>query len=177
MNQTSVSVSEFVLLCTVDSEKKSYAIAILTMVYVVTLLGNILVLLVIAINPQLQKPMFVAIATLAVIDLIGSTNVIPQLIAILSGQDIKKSEKANEKATAKAHERLKQEMKQANECLRQEIQQANERLRQEVQLELRQVLGKIEERIEKNSAKLSTLADRLEHLSETFTNRIEIANI
>ncbi|KAG2459213.1 DTX2 ligase, partial [Polypterus senegalus] len=66
-------------------------------------------------------------------------------------QDIKKSEKANEKATAKAHERLKQEMKQANECLRQEIQQANERLRQEVQLELRQVLGKIEERIEKNS--------------------------
>ncbi|KAG2466244.1 TRI16 protein, partial [Polypterus senegalus] len=90
-------------------------------------------------------------------------------------QDIKKSEKANEKATAKAHERLKQEMKQANECLRQEIQQANERLRQEVQLELRQVLGKIEERIEKNSAKLSTLADRLEHLSETFTNRIEIA--
>ncbi|KAG2462358.1 ZN236 protein, partial [Polypterus senegalus] len=66
-------------------------------------------------------------------------------------QDIKKSEKANEKATAKAHERLKQEMKQANECLRQEIQQANERLRQEVQRELRQVLGKIEERIEKNS--------------------------
>ncbi|KAG2468056.1 GRHL1 protein, partial [Polypterus senegalus] len=46
---------------------------------------------------------------------------------------------------------------------------------QEVQLELRQVLGKIEERIEKNSVKLSTLADRLEHLSETFTNRIEIA--
>ncbi|KAG2470013.1 FTO dioxygenase, partial [Polypterus senegalus] len=37
------------------------------------------------------------------------------------------------------------------------------------------VLGKIEERIEKNSAKLSTLADQLEHLSETFTNRIEIA--
>ncbi|KAG2467423.1 HEBP1 protein, partial [Polypterus senegalus] len=70
-------------------------------------------------------------------------------------QDIKESEKANEKATAKALERLKQElkqqMKQANECLRQEFQQANERLRQEVQLELRQVLGKIEERIEKNS--------------------------
>ncbi|KAG2468786.1 STAG2 protein, partial [Polypterus senegalus] len=90
-------------------------------------------------------------------------------------QDINKSEKANEKATAKAHERQKQEMKQANEWLRQEIQQANERLRQEVQLELRQVLGKIEERIQKNSVKLSTLADQLEHLNETFTNRIEMA--
>ncbi|KAG2460993.1 UN13D protein, partial [Polypterus senegalus] len=90
-------------------------------------------------------------------------------------QDIKKSEKANEKATAKAHERLKQEMKQANEWLQQEIQQANERLRQEVQLELRQVLGKIEERIEKNSVKLSTLTDQLEDFKETFMNRIEMA--
>ncbi|XP_051781903.1 olfactory receptor 1-like [Erpetoichthys calabaricus] len=83
MNQT--SVSEFVLLCTVDSQKKSYAIAILIMVYLVTMFGNFLVLLVIVMNPQLQKPMFVAIATLAVIDLVGSTNIVPQLIAILSG--------------------------------------------------------------------------------------------
>ncbi|KAG2457358.1 OLF24 protein, partial [Polypterus senegalus] len=85
MNQTSTSVSEFVLLCTVDSQKKSYAVVILIMVYLVTLLGNFLVILVIAMNSQLQKPMFVGIAALAVIDLIGSTNIIPQLIAILSG--------------------------------------------------------------------------------------------
>ncbi|XP_051781892.1 olfactory receptor 24-like isoform X2 [Erpetoichthys calabaricus] len=85
MNQTSVSVSEFVLHCTVDSEKKSYTIAILIMVYLVTLIGNFLVVLVIAMNPQLQKPMYVGIATLAVIDLVASTNIIPKLIAILSG--------------------------------------------------------------------------------------------
>ncbi|KAG2465288.1 VMO1 protein, partial [Polypterus senegalus] len=57
---------------------------------------------------------------------------------------------------------------------KQEPYQANERLRQEVQLELRQVLGKIEERIQENSVKLSTLTDQLEDLKETFTNRIEM---
>ncbi|KAG2466647.1 WDFY3 protein, partial [Polypterus senegalus] len=66
----------------------------------------------------------------------------------------------------------RQELKQANEWLRQEFQQANERLRQ---LELRQVLGKIEERIQENSVKLSTLTDQLEDLKETFTNWIEMA--
>ncbi|KAG2457360.1 OR2F1 protein, partial [Polypterus senegalus] len=85
MNQTSVSVSEFVLDCTVESQKKSYAIAILTLVYLVTLFGNSLVVLVIALNPQLQKPMYVGIAALAVIDLVGSTNFIPTLIAVFSG--------------------------------------------------------------------------------------------
>ncbi|KAG2457356.1 OLF1 protein, partial [Polypterus senegalus] len=85
MNKTSVSVSEFVLHCTVNSQKKSYTIAILIVVYLVTLFGNTLVILVIVMNPQLQKPMFVTIAALAVIDLLGSTNIIPQLIAILSG--------------------------------------------------------------------------------------------
>ncbi|KAG2456649.1 O2AG1 protein, partial [Polypterus senegalus] len=85
MNQTSVSVSEFVLQCSVDSQKKSYTIAILIVVYLVTLFWNFLVILVIVMNPQLQKPMFVTIAALAVIDLLGSTNIIPRLIAILSG--------------------------------------------------------------------------------------------
>ncbi|KAG2456646.1 OL480 protein, partial [Polypterus senegalus] len=83
MNQTSISVSEFVLLCTVDSQKISYTIAVLTMVYLVTMFGNFLVILVIAINPQLQRPMYICIATLAVIDLVGSTNIIPKLIAVL----------------------------------------------------------------------------------------------
>ncbi|KAG2456951.1 OR1E1 protein, partial [Polypterus senegalus] len=84
MNQTSMSVSEFVLLCTIDSQKKSYTIVMLTLVYLVTLFGNFLVVLVIAMNPQLQKPMYVGIAALAIIDLVGSTNIIPKLIAVLS---------------------------------------------------------------------------------------------
>uniref|UniRef100_A0A8C4SWC2 Olfactory receptor n=1 Tax=Erpetoichthys calabaricus TaxID=27687 RepID=A0A8C4SWC2_ERPCA len=83
MNQTSISVSEFVLLCTVDSQKISYTIAVLTMVYLVTMFGNLLVILVIAMNPQLQRPVYICIATLAVIDLVGSTNIIPKLIAVL----------------------------------------------------------------------------------------------
>uniref|UniRef100_A0A8C4SUK5 Olfactory receptor n=1 Tax=Erpetoichthys calabaricus TaxID=27687 RepID=A0A8C4SUK5_ERPCA len=86
MNQTLMSTTEFVLLCRVDSQKKSYTIAVLTMVYLVTLFGNFLVILVIAMNPQLQKPMYpmyVGIAILATIDLVGSTNITPKLIAIL----------------------------------------------------------------------------------------------
>ncbi|XP_051781902.1 olfactory receptor 480-like [Erpetoichthys calabaricus] len=83
MNQTLMSTTEFVLLCRVDSQKKSYTIAVLTMVYLVTLFGNFLVILVIAMNPQLQKPMYVGIATLAAIDLVGSTNITPKLIAVL----------------------------------------------------------------------------------------------
>ncbi|KAG2460346.1 ABCD2 protein, partial [Polypterus senegalus] len=86
-------------------------------------------------------------------------------------QDIKKTEKANEKARAKAHERLKQELlelkqewQQANKTQRLMLQQANERLQQEMQVEIRQVLGKIE-----------TLTDQLEDLKETFTTRIELA--
>ncbi|XP_039601991.1 olfactory receptor 2F1-like [Polypterus senegalus] len=85
MNQTSVSVSEFILHCTVDSKSKSYTIAILTVVYLVTLFGNCLVLRVIAMNPQLQNSMFAGIAALAIIDVVGSTNIIPRLISILSG--------------------------------------------------------------------------------------------
>uniref|UniRef100_A0A8C4STK9 Olfactory receptor n=1 Tax=Erpetoichthys calabaricus TaxID=27687 RepID=A0A8C4STK9_ERPCA len=85
MNQTTVSTSEFVLLCRIDSQKKSYTIAILTMIYLMTLIGNFLVILAIVMNPQLQKPMYIGIATLAAIDLVGSSNIIPKLIAVFSG--------------------------------------------------------------------------------------------
>ncbi|KAG2456648.1 OR1E1 protein, partial [Polypterus senegalus] len=83
MNHTLVSVSEFVLNCEINSQQKSYTTPILTMVYLVTLFGNFLVIVVIKMNRQLQTPMYVFIATLAVIDLLNSTNITPTIIAVL----------------------------------------------------------------------------------------------
>ncbi|XP_039601993.1 olfactory receptor 1-like [Polypterus senegalus] len=86
MNHSSVSISEFVLNCEINSQQKSYTTPILTMVYLATLLGNFLVIVVIKINRHLQTPMYICIAILAIIDLLNSTNITPTIIAVL--QDV-----------------------------------------------------------------------------------------
>ncbi|KAG2456647.1 OR9Q2 protein, partial [Polypterus senegalus] len=83
MNHTSLPVLEFVLNCEINSQQKSYTTPVLTMVYLATLFGNFLVILVIKINRHLQTPMYICIATLAVIDLLNSTNITPTIIAVL----------------------------------------------------------------------------------------------
>ncbi|XP_039602084.1 olfactory receptor 1D2-like [Polypterus senegalus] len=77
MNTSVESVSEFVLHCTVESSQKNYRIAGLNFMYLATLSNNLLVFLVIMQNHQLQTPMFLYIATLAILDLLNSTNIIP----------------------------------------------------------------------------------------------------
>uniref|UniRef100_A0A8C4SUQ1 G-protein coupled receptors family 1 profile domain-containing protein n=1 Tax=Erpetoichthys calabaricus TaxID=27687 RepID=A0A8C4SUQ1_ERPCA len=52
-------------------------------IYIVTLVGNLLVILVITMNRHLQSPMYLYIGTLAVIDLMNSTILIPELVAVL----------------------------------------------------------------------------------------------
>ncbi|XP_028646210.1 olfactory receptor 9Q2-like [Erpetoichthys calabaricus] len=83
MNYTWVSMSEFVLHCAIDTQQKSYTTPVLVMVYLATLFGNLLVILIISTNHRLQTPMYICIATLAVIDLLSSTNIIPQIVAVL----------------------------------------------------------------------------------------------
>ncbi|XP_028646205.1 olfactory receptor 1496-like [Erpetoichthys calabaricus] len=83
MNHTSASMSEFMLHCAMDSQQIIYTTPLLTMVYLVTLFGNFLVILAITMNHNLQTPMNICIATLAVIDLAGSTNIVPKVIAVL----------------------------------------------------------------------------------------------
>ncbi|MBN3292079.1 LORF1 protein, partial [Polypterus senegalus] len=70
---------------------------------------------------------------------------------------------------------LMQEIKKDIKKSKKAREKANEKLQLELQQELRQVLGKFEEHIQETLFKLSTLADQLEDVKETFTTRIETA--
>uniref|UniRef100_A0A8C4SSZ5 Olfactory receptor n=1 Tax=Erpetoichthys calabaricus TaxID=27687 RepID=A0A8C4SSZ5_ERPCA len=83
MNKSLSSVPEFVLQCFIDSGQWSYTIAALFLIYLISFTGNFLVVLVIIMNPQHQTPMFLYIATLAVVDLMNSTNLIPRMLAAM----------------------------------------------------------------------------------------------
>ncbi|XP_039601983.1 olfactory receptor 13G1-like [Polypterus senegalus] len=83
MRNATIFVSEFVLHCEVTSQIRSFTVVALAIIYLVTLVGNTLVLLVIILNHQLHTPMFVLIAILAVIDLLNNTNLIPKMMALL----------------------------------------------------------------------------------------------
>ncbi|XP_028646146.1 olfactory receptor 1468-like [Erpetoichthys calabaricus] len=82
-NNGTVSVSEFVLHCLIDAQQKNATISALTFIFLVSLLGNLLVILVILVNHELHAPMYIHIATLAVIDLANSTALIPKMISVL----------------------------------------------------------------------------------------------
>ncbi|KAG2457218.1 O2AJ1 protein, partial [Polypterus senegalus] len=75
--------SEFVLHCVVDSSQRNYTIAALIFIYLISICSNLLVFLVIVQNHQLQTPMFLLIATLAILDILNSTNLIPRMVAAL----------------------------------------------------------------------------------------------
>ncbi|KAG2456533.1 O10A5 protein, partial [Polypterus senegalus] len=83
MRNETIFVSEFVLHCEVTSQIQSFTVVALAIIYLVTIVGNTLVLLVIILNHQLHSPMFVFIATLSVIDLLNNTNLIPKMMALL----------------------------------------------------------------------------------------------
>ncbi|XP_051782673.1 olfactory receptor 1052-like [Erpetoichthys calabaricus] len=83
MSNTSVLVSEFVLHCAIEKDKMTFTIVALAFIYLVTLFGNLMVIIVVIVNPHLHNPMFFYIGTLAVIDMVNSTNVIPRMLAVL----------------------------------------------------------------------------------------------
>ncbi|XP_028646208.1 olfactory receptor 5F1-like [Erpetoichthys calabaricus] len=83
MSNATIFVSEFVLHCEIKPEIRSVTVAALAIVYLATLSGNLLVLLVIILNHQLHTPMFFFIAILALIDVLHNTNLIPKMMALL----------------------------------------------------------------------------------------------
>uniref|UniRef100_A0A8C4XD21 G-protein coupled receptors family 1 profile domain-containing protein n=1 Tax=Erpetoichthys calabaricus TaxID=27687 RepID=A0A8C4XD21_ERPCA len=83
MSNATIFVSEFVLHCAINSEDRSFTVVALAIIYLVTLFGNLLVILVIMLDHHLQTPMFFLIGTLAVIDLLNNTNLIPKMMALL----------------------------------------------------------------------------------------------
>ncbi|XP_028646237.2 olfactory receptor 24-like [Erpetoichthys calabaricus] len=87
MSNETIYVPEFVLQCAIEKDKITFTIVALAFMYVGTILGNLLVIVVIILNPHLQTPMFYYIFTLAVIDVVNSTNLIPRILAILVFND------------------------------------------------------------------------------------------
>ncbi|XP_028646135.2 olfactory receptor-like protein DTMT [Erpetoichthys calabaricus] len=83
MLNITVAVSEFLLDCAIIPGQRSLTVAALILVYVVSIIGNVLVIIVVKINQQLHSPMYIFIGTLAIIDLANSTIIIPKMLAII----------------------------------------------------------------------------------------------
>ncbi|XP_051781883.1 olfactory receptor 1468-like [Erpetoichthys calabaricus] len=83
MSNTTVTVSEFILQCAIESNKKTITICALAFIYFISILGNLLVIFVIIMNPKLHVPMYLYIGTLAVIDLANSSVLIPKMLSVL----------------------------------------------------------------------------------------------
>ncbi|XP_051783230.1 olfactory receptor 13G1-like [Erpetoichthys calabaricus] len=83
MFNTSLSVSEFVLHCAIKPEQRNTTTALLILIYLISFIGNLLVILIILTNHQLQSPMYIYICTLAMIDLANSTILIPKMVSII----------------------------------------------------------------------------------------------
>uniref|UniRef100_A0A8C4STJ6 Olfactory receptor n=1 Tax=Erpetoichthys calabaricus TaxID=27687 RepID=A0A8C4STJ6_ERPCA len=62
---------------------KTITICALAFIYFTSMFGNLLVILVIILNPQLHAPMYIYIGTLAVIDLANGSILIPKMLSIL----------------------------------------------------------------------------------------------
>ncbi|KAG2456383.1 OR1E5 protein, partial [Polypterus senegalus] len=83
MNNTTISVSEFILQCAIESNQKTITISVLTFIYCLSMFGNLLVIVIIILNPQLHAPMYICIGMLAVIDLANGSILIPKMLSIL----------------------------------------------------------------------------------------------
>ncbi|XP_051783225.1 olfactory receptor 1496-like [Erpetoichthys calabaricus] len=83
MNNTTISVTDFLLHCEVNADQTSMITIFLTLVYILSVCGNLLVIFVIVSNPKLHAPMYMYIGTLAVIDMCNSTILIPKMLSLL----------------------------------------------------------------------------------------------
>uniref|UniRef100_A0A8C4SVP5 G-protein coupled receptors family 1 profile domain-containing protein n=1 Tax=Erpetoichthys calabaricus TaxID=27687 RepID=A0A8C4SVP5_ERPCA len=74
---------ELILQCAIESNQKTIVICVLAFIYVISMFGNLLVVVVVILNPQLHAPMYIYISTLAVIDLANSSVLIPKMLSVL----------------------------------------------------------------------------------------------
>ncbi|XP_028646131.1 olfactory receptor 1E5-like [Erpetoichthys calabaricus] len=83
MVNATISVSDFVLHCEIRPDQRSITIVALLVIYLASMFGNLLVIVVIKMSRQLHSAMYIFISTLAVIDVVNSNTIIPRLITIL----------------------------------------------------------------------------------------------
>ncbi|KAG2456386.1 OR1E1 protein, partial [Polypterus senegalus] len=83
MSNTTVIVSEFILQCAIEANQKTATICVLALIYSISMFANLLVIVVIILNPQLHAPMYIYISSLAVIDLANGSILIPKMLSVL----------------------------------------------------------------------------------------------
>ncbi|MBZ3869547.1 Olfactory receptor 7G1 [Sciurus carolinensis] len=82
------AVSEFLLLVlTEDPELQPLIFSLFLSMYLVTILGNLLIILAVSSDPHLHTPMYFFLSNLSFTDICISTTTIPKMLANLQAQD------------------------------------------------------------------------------------------
>ncbi|XP_041115997.1 olfactory receptor 52K1-like [Polyodon spathula] len=81
-NGTGSLTTGFYLIAFDTLDNKNYLILVLSLIYICTLLGNLTVLLVVFLNQSLHNPKYISVCNLAVVDIIMSSVIIPQMVPV-----------------------------------------------------------------------------------------------
>ncbi|XP_064135208.1 olfactory receptor 4A5-like [Loxodonta africana] len=78
------NVTEFVLLgLTQDTEGQKALFVMFLLIYIVTMVGNVLIIMIVIVSPSLDSPMYFFLACLSLMDAVYSTDISPKMIVDL----------------------------------------------------------------------------------------------
>uniref|UniRef100_A0A803J6Y0 Olfactory receptor n=2 Tax=Xenopus tropicalis TaxID=8364 RepID=A0A803J6Y0_XENTR len=87
-NSNQTSMNRFLLLgLTNIPYLQALCVLMFLIIYIITLSANLLLILVVKINPQLQTPMYFFLSNLSIIDFFFSSTIVPKIMAITLSQD------------------------------------------------------------------------------------------
>uniref|UniRef100_A0A3B3SBE0 Odorant receptor, family 40, subfamily A, member 1 n=1 Tax=Paramormyrops kingsleyae TaxID=1676925 RepID=A0A3B3SBE0_9TELE len=81
-NGTGASDSGFYIIAFQTLQNKNYLILALSFIFFITLMGNLVLLAFVYLNPSLHNPKYVAVCNLAVVDISISSVIIPQMVPV-----------------------------------------------------------------------------------------------
>ncbi|XP_063295405.1 olfactory receptor 5F1-like [Pelobates fuscus] len=89
-NSNQTNVRDFILLglaSTAAPYLQAFCFLLLLIMYIITLLGNLLLITVVRVNTQLQTPMYFFLTHLSIIDIAFSSTIVPKILANTLDQD------------------------------------------------------------------------------------------
>ncbi|XP_036393610.1 odorant receptor 107-1 [Megalops cyprinoides] len=81
-NGTGSADNGFYIIAFDTLDYKNYLILILSIIYIITLVGNLVLLAILFLNPSLHNPKYLAVCNLAVVDISMNSVVIPQMVPV-----------------------------------------------------------------------------------------------